>query len=86
MACQSSSSRSRTAVSCCDDRLAVDAQILIARAQLLFQRGHAHHEKLVEIRAHDGEKLHALEQLVAGVARLFENARWNSSRLISRLM
>jgi len=56
------------------DGAAVDAEIGAAGAELLLERGHAHHEELVEIGADDGEELDALEQFVAAVARLFEHA------------
>ncbi len=54
-------------------RLPVDAEVGPARRQLLFQRRHPHHEKLVQIGAHDGNELHPLQQLVVRVSRLFEH-------------
>jgi hypothetical protein len=55
-------------------RQAVGRHVIAVRAQLLLQRRDAHHEELIEIRADDGEELHALEQWVAAVARLVENS------------
>ena len=66
---QSADARADRAELLCD-RLAVDTQILIARPQLLLERGVAHHEEFVEVGADNGEKLHAFEQLVPLVAGL----------------
>jgi hypothetical protein len=54
-------------------RLAVRARILVAGVDPALQLGHPHHEELVEIRAEDGEKLHALEQRHGGILGLFEH-------------
>src|SRR6185503_15970368 len=53
---------------------AVGRRLHDLRAQLLLQPRDAHHEKLVQVRAEDGEKFHALEQRVTWIARLFEHA------------
>jgi hypothetical protein len=47
---------------------------VIARVDAALQRRHPHHEKLVEVRAEDGEKLHSLEQGHAWILRLLEHA------------
>ncbi len=44
------------------------------RLDLLFDRGDADHEELVEVRAVDRNELQALHQWIARVERLFENA------------
>ena len=41
---------------------------------LLLESCHAHHEELGEIRAHDGQELHALQQRVGGIPRLLQHA------------
>src|SRR4030095_1129912 len=47
--------------------------IVDAGSDLLLQAGHAHHEKLVEIGAHNREKLHPLEERVALILSFFQN-------------
>jgi hypothetical protein len=43
-------------------------------AHLRRQAGHAHHVKLVEVRSHDRQELHPLEERVRFVLRLLQNA------------
>jgi len=45
-----------------------------ARLRLLAQTGDADLEELGEVRIHDRQELHALEQRIAGVLRLLEDA------------
>ena len=40
---------------------------------LLFQSRQANHDELVEIRVEDGEKLHALQQRIMAILRLFKD-------------
>jgi hypothetical protein len=40
---------------------------------LLLQAGHAHHKKLVQVGAHNCEKLHSLQQRVALILGFFQN-------------
>ena len=51
----------------------VGACVQIAGVDAALQLGHAHHEKLVQVRAEDGEKLHPLEERHLGILRLFEH-------------
>ena len=53
--------------------LAIHAALHDIALNLLLQAGHADLEKLVEVRAGDDEKLHALEQRIRGVERLVEH-------------
>jgi hypothetical protein len=46
----------------------------LSGCELTLEPGDAHHEELVEVRAHDGEELHSLEQRDGRIQRLFENA------------
>jgi hypothetical protein len=55
-------------------REAVHAALDHVALDLLLDAGHAHLEKLVEIRAGDAEELHALKQWRGGVERLIEHA------------
>ncbi len=57
-----------------DDGFSVDAEVGVALLELLLHGGHPHHEKLIEIGDDDGGELHALQQLIPGIAGFFENA------------
>jgi hypothetical protein len=54
--------------------VSVGCDVLDAFLQLLQGRRHPDHVELVQVRRHDGEELHALEQRVRGIERLRENA------------
>ena len=45
----------------------------LAGMDAALQRGHPHHEELVEVRAEDGQELHPLQQRHGGVERFLEN-------------
>ena len=47
---------------------------VLPASQLLVQRGDSDHEELVQIRAHDGQELGPLQQLVVLVLRLLQHA------------
>ena len=53
---------------------AVGTHLDAARIHLRGQARHAHHVELVEVRSHDGQKLHPLEERVPFVLRLFQDA------------
>ena len=53
---------------------AVGPRRLVARGDAALEGGHPDHEELVQVRAEDGEELHALEQGHARVLSLFEHA------------
>ena len=58
------------------DRAQAVGRIILRRAvaeRLFAQARHPDHEKLVQVRAEDRQKLDALEQRIAGVLGLFEN-------------
>ena len=55
-------------------RHAVDRDLLEAGAPLLEQRRHTNHEEFVEVRADDGQELHALQQRMVVVERLIEDS------------
>jgi len=42
--------------------------------QAALEGGHPHHEELVQVRAEDGQELHALQQGHRGILRLFQHA------------
>ena len=52
----------------------VRAEFGDAGVQLRIQAGHPDHEELIQIGAHDGQELHAFQQRIGGVARLFQHA------------
>ncbi len=43
-------------------------------SNLLLQAGNAHHEKLVQIGAHNREKLHPLQERIAFILSFFQNS------------
>src|SRR5713226_7349380 len=53
---------------------AIGPRRLVARGDAALEGGHPDHEELVQVRAEDGEELHALEQRHARVLRLLEHA------------
>jgi hypothetical protein len=54
-------------------RQSIRRHVLAVRPHLLLEHGDANHEELVEVGADNGEKLDALEERVAAIARLIEH-------------
>ena len=55
-------------------RVAVRTALAGTVFDALQKTGNAHFDELIEIVGGDGEKLHALQERIGGIARFFQNA------------